>query len=128
MVHTPHNIYYNAKVEKYQYMTIAQLKAAESTLVRLSNEKMAPYAAFKLSGFLQAASEELKKFDDKEGKAVFSHSSAPENMDAFKAEIEPLLQQEVELVYIDTNAIMAFDITPTEAIFLRPFIDPTELE
>lgn len=119
-------------------MTIAQLKAAESTLVRLSNEKMAPYAAFKLSGFLQAASEELKKFDDVRNQLVLKYGEEdpqksgfnvkPENMDAFKAEIEPLLQQEVQLVYIDTNAIMAFDITPTEAIFLRPFIDPTELE
>ena len=103
---------------------------------------MAPYAAFKMSEFLQAASEELKKFDDvrnqlvlkygedtsNQGKTDGSFRVKSENMDAFKAEIEPLLQQEVELGYIDTNAILAFDITPTEAILLRPFIDPTELE
>jgi hypothetical protein len=122
-------------------MTIAQLKAAEPVLVRLSNEKMAPYAAFKMSEFLQAASEELKKFDDVRNELVLKYGEdtsqektdgsvrvKPENMDAFKAEIEPLLQQEVELGYINTNTIMAFDITPTEAILLRPFIDPAELE
>jgi len=122
-------------------MTIAQLKAAEPTLVRLSNEKMAPYSAFKLSGFLQVASEELKKFDDARNQLVLKYGGdapaektdgtigvKPEKMDAFQAEIEPLLRKEVDMELIQTDVISSFDITPTEAILLRPFVNPTYWE
>ena len=122
-------------------MTIAQLKAAEPTLVRLSNEKMSPYSAFKLSGFLQVASEELKMFDDARNELVLKYGGdapagktdgtirvKPENMDAFQAEIEPLLRKEVDMELIQTDVISSFDITPTEAILLRPFVNPTYWE
>ena len=116
--------------------TIAQLKTAESALVALSKESLPAYIAVRISKFLGAAGKELNDFEQQRNALVVKWGKdnpekgnsevTEENMEAFKAEIEPILAKEVTFEWDKIRVSQLppnLMLTPTQAAQLEPFLE-----
>jgi len=116
---------------------VGQLKSAEPALVTLTRERLPIQIALQVSKYIREIAVQVKNFDELRNNLVVKYGKpipgkeddyevTPENMDSFLKDIQPYLEQEVDLP-IEKIKISELPsdvrLTPTEAAQLEYFLE-----
>lgn len=116
-------------------ITLGKLKNSEQALIKLSNSSLPIALSYKISKALKVISKELTDLEEFRAKLVQKYGTdngegnlvvSQENIDKFLEELNPLLQEEINLPFNQINASDLppdLKLTPIEITHLEYFIN-----
>lgn len=116
-------------------LSLAKLKNSEEVLIKLSKSELPVALAYKLAKVMKPISSELVELEDFRKKLVMKYgvqqedgmiTVPPENIEKFVEELNPLLNEEVDLPFEKINGSSlpeTLTLTPLEITLLEDFIN-----